>query len=684
MNISLNWLTDMLDLDPVGGLPAAEELGRLFTRIGLNCEGISATDTDVVFDLEVTSNRPDLLGHLGVARELAAATGAGFRPPEVPELPTSGSVSDWTRVDVECPELCPRYTARVIHGVRVGPSPSWLVERLEAVGLRSVNNVVDVTNYVLMEYAQPLHSFDYDKLAEGRIVVRRGRDGETLVSIDGTECRLRGDMCVIADARRPVAVAGIMGGLNTEVGAETTTVLLEAAQFDPLTTRRTSRALGILSQSNYRFERGVDPVGLDTASRRACGLILDVAGGQLAAGVCDVWARPFTAPEVAMRPERCGALLGLDVPAERQAELLDRLDLAPRRDEGRIVCTIPPHRSDLRREVDLIEEVARLVGYDEIPAAREVCHEVAPTARTERVRGVVARTLAAAGFDEAVTFSFVDATEAELFAHDRHVRVDPTVRRTNNVLRPTLLPSLLTACKTNQDAGNEHVRLYELAAVFPPGGTGTGAGSSQAALPDERTDVGLVTTGSLRSLRGAVEALLEAVTPSSSLDVRPGEVPGLDAAEGAPRRAELLLDGAAVGVMGLASPEVLDYYGLTRPVACASVSLEALCDAAELTRTYTPLPRYPAVHRDLSVVVDEGTTWQQLASAIASADQPLRVGVDYVTEYRGEPVPAGRKSVTVRLSYRSDEGTLRSEQVDEQVGEVTRALGERLSAELRA
>ncbi|MBS3734839.1 MAG: phenylalanine--tRNA ligase subunit beta [Phycisphaerae bacterium] len=674
MNISLNWLTDLLDLGPVGGVPPADQLGEFFTRIGLNCEGITKTDADVVFDLEVTSNRPDLLGHLGVARELAAATGATFTPAAIPELPTTGRIEEFTRVDVECPKLCPRYTARVIRGVTVKPSPSWLVERLEAVGLRSVNNVVDVTNYVLMEYSQPLHSFDCDKLADGRIVVRRGRDGETLTSIDETECRLTGDMCIIADAERPVAIAGVMGGLSTEVTGETTNVLIESAQFDPLTTRRTSRALGILSESNYRFERGVDPVAVETASRRACQLILDVAGGDLAGGLCDVWAEPFAAPEVILRPARCSALLGLDVPAERQAELLGRLDLSPRSDDGRIVCSIPPHRADLRREADLIEEVARLVGYDDIPVASGVRHAVPAAGRTQHVRRIVARTLAAAGFDEAVTFSFVDADEAVLFGFDAHVRVDPTVRRTNNVLRPTLLPSLLSACKTNQNAGNEDLRLYELAAVFPP----HSGGLDEAGLPDERTDVALVTTGTLRSLRGAVEVLVEAVAPSARLEVRPTEITGLAAG------GEVLLDGAPVGIIGRASGAVLDYYGLVQPVTCATVALGPLMRAAELIRTYQPLPSYPAVERDLSLVVDESVTWQELSAAITAVEQPLRVGLDYVTAYRGKPIAAGRKSVTVRLSYRSDESTLRGEQVDEQVAAVTDALSKTLSAELRA
>jgi len=267
--------------------------------------------------LDVTSNRPDWLGHLGVARELAAVTGATLRRPKIGALPTAGVAGELTTVAVESPDLCPRYIARVIRGVKVGPSPAWLVEHLAAVGMRSVNNVVDVTNFVLMEYSQPLHSFDYDKLAEHRIVVRRAQDGEILQAIDGSKCELNHEMLMIADAARPVAVAGVMGGLNTEVTQGTTNILLESAQFDPMSVRKTSRRLQLMSDSNYRFERGVDPMGVDEASLRACQLIVELAGGQVAAGAVDVWAKPAGPWQLALRPERTTRLLGLEIPAAR-------------------------------------------------------------------------------------------------------------------------------------------------------------------------------------------------------------------------------------------------------------------------------------------------------------------------------------------------------------------------------
>jgi phenylalanyl-tRNA synthetase beta chain len=664
MLISLNWLSDYVDVN----LPAAE-LGELFTNIGLNCDGIEEKGDDIVFDLEVTSNRPDLLGHLGVARELATATGQKYRPPKV-DLPAGkGAATDFTRVEVLCPDLCPRYTARVIRNVNVGPSPQWMVDSLAAVGMRSVNNVVDITNFVLMEYSQPLHSFDYDKLAENRIVVRRAKKGETLVSIDETTCELNDSMCVIADAQKPVAIAGVMGALNTEVSAATTNVLLESAQFDPLTTRRTSRALGILSESNYRFERGVDPVMLDEASARAAALICELTGGELADGVVDVWAKPYEAPSVTLRPARTNKLLGIEIPTKKQVEILERLGLSPKPDGETIVCEIPSHRADLTREADLIEEIARLNGYDKIPTLNKVSHRVMPMGQTERIRRLVMNTLAAAGYSEAVTFSFVDAEEAKLFGWDDPVYVDHRVRRTNNALRPSLLPSLLKAVKTNQDMGNADVSLFELAAVFPPGG--------KDGLPAEYIELALVSTEGQRDVRGALEAAVRRIAPAAKVSV--------ESADGFADT--ILLDGQAAGKIGTISPAraaaIHKHYGLEKNLGVATLRLDALAQRAQLTRTTRPLPKFPPIHRDLSLILDEAATWGELAAAITAVNQPLRVEETYVTTYRGKPIPKGKKSVTVALEYRSNEGTLTNEQVDRQVQDLLTALQKRLTVELR-
>ena len=483
-------------------------------------------------------------------------------------------------------------------------------------------------------------------------------------------------MLVIADASRPVAVAGIMGGLDTEVNDSTANVLIESARFDPYTIRRTSRKLRLMTESNYRFERGVDPVGVERASLRACQLLLQLAGGELAEGVVDVWAQPYEPPVVSLRPARCCALLGFDVPAARQAEILDRLGLRARMEGERIVCTIPPHRADLRREVDLIEEVARLVGYDEVPVHGRVAHAVVAEVPIERLRRAVGTALTAAGFDEAITFTFVDAAEAALFGAADPMCVDAAARRTNNALRPTIVPSLLRACKVNQDAGTSDVSLFELAAVFPPGRQG-------GVLADEHTELALVTTRGLRELRGAMESVVAATAPDVGFDVRQADVPGLAAGVAA----EVLLDGAPAGWLGCVSAEALDRYGLEAragEIAAGAMRFEALAKRYQRTRSYGPIAKFPPVRRDLSVVVDEAVTWRQLLAAVGAVDQALRVGVEYVTTYRGRPVPPDRKSVTLRLTYRSDAGTLRREEVDAQVEQIVAALKKDLAAELRS
>ena len=667
MKVSLNWLTDYVDVS----MPAGE-LGELCTRIGLPLEEVIETDTDVVLDIEITSNRPDCLGYIGIAREIAAATGAKFTPPAVGKLPTAGKVGDFAGVEVPAADLCPRYTARVVRGIKVGPSPQWLVERLETVGLRGVNNVVDVTNYVLMEYSQPLHAFDLDKLAGGKIIVRRAAGGETMISIDETQCRLDEDMLIIADAEKPVAIAGVMGGLDTEVTAATTNLLIESAEFDPLSVRRTSRKLQLMSESNYRFERGVDPVAVDASSLRACQLILELAGGTLAEGVIDVWAGPWKARKVTLRPRRTNAVLGLEVPAERQAEILERLGLSPRKQGSKLVCTVPSHRRDLTREIDLIEEIARHEGYDKIPVGSTVTHAVARPGPAQHLRRQVSSALTAGGFDEAQTYIFVDAAEAELFGFAGMVAVDPLVRKTNNALQPTLLPSLLRACKANHDAGNGEVSLFEIAAVFQPGKAGQ--------LPREHVELALLTTGELQDLRGVLEAVMEAVDPAGELVVADAQCAGF----GGGAAAEIHIDGERVGVMGCVGEEVLDYYGLERPVSAATVRFEALLGRAGRPRRYQPLEKFPPVRPDLSLIVDEQVTWRQMREAIEAVDQPTCRDVQYVGTYRGKPIPAGKKSLTVTLTYRKPDGTLRSEEVDEQINHVVSALKKKLSAQLRA
>jgi len=400
-------------------------------------------------------------------------------------------------------------------------------------------------------------------------------------------------------------------------------------------------------------------------------LIIQLGGGKLAEGVADVWAKPFVAPRVKLRPARCNAILGLTVPVERQATILASLGLSPRVEGELIVCTIPPHRPDLTREIDLIEEVARLHGYDKVPLAHEVRHAVQSEPPARSMRREIGEILTACGYDEAVMPTFIDAAEEALFGQQRPVRVRETVRRSDNALRSSLLPSLLRACKTNQDAGNGDVSLFEVAAVFPPGEAG--------GLPEEFVQIGMATNDDLRDLQGAVEALVERLAQQAKLSLLEQPVAGL----AQDVSAVLLLNDRPAGVIGCVDSKAMDYYGLEKPVNVATLRFDMLLELAGQTRRYQPLPKFPAVSRDLSLIVDEDVTWKQLQQAVATVEQPLLAGLNYVTTYRGAPVPAGRKSVTVTLTYRSDQGTLRSEQVDQQVEHVVEAMRRKFSADLR-
>jgi phenylalanyl-tRNA synthetase beta chain len=335
-------------------------------------------DDDVVIDIEITSNRGDCLGYIGVARELAAATGKELIIPKIELDESDKDVTEFAGVQIDEPDLCGRYTARIIEGIKVGPSPEWLRKRLEAVGQRSVNNVVDATNYAMMETGQPPHAFDYDKVAQGRIIVRKARAGERIVSIDGTQCDLNTDMLVIADPNGPVAVAGVMGGLDTEVSEKTVAILLEDAHFDPVSVRTTSRKLGLPSEASFRFERTVDIEMIDWASRRTAQLMIQVGGGKVAKGVVDVYPGKPEQKKVTLRLSRLNKLLGIEIPSEKAMGILSALSFEPKVENDLITCTVPSWRNDVYREVDLIEEIARVHGYGKVPTERKIRIEVVP------------------------------------------------------------------------------------------------------------------------------------------------------------------------------------------------------------------------------------------------------------------------------------------------------------------
>jgi phenylalanyl-tRNA synthetase beta chain len=670
MKISLNWLADYLP-----GPLTAEAAADALTNGGLPVEVIEHHGDDTVIDVEVTSNRGDCLSHVGVARELAALLNREFRDVQPAATESADPASSVTSVRIEAPDLCPHYTARVIRGVRIGPSPDWMARRLEAVGLRPINNVVDVTNYVMFELGQPLHAFDFDRLAGRRIVVRRAATGERLVTIDGKEAALDPDMLAIADAERAVALAGVMGGRDSEVSDGTTNLLLESARFDPLTVRKTARAI-VRSESSYRFERGIDPLLPERASRRAAQLILQVAGGELLAGVVEAGSPGWQPKALSLRLAKLKQVLGIELPADQVVDALRRLQLAPELKGDRIECSIPSYRLDLNIEVDLVEEVARVVGYDKVSVRDEIAIRVTPPEPSAAAIEDVRATLVAAGYFEALTFSFVSDLLADDFVPPDASKADPlpraaaTVRKADARLRPSILPGLLEAVRRNETLGTPGARLFEIGSTF---------WNDAAGKVIERRRVGLIGSDDVREVRGVVESLLARLDRNRPVQVVPENRPGF--AKGAAGRIEW--GGQVVGYLGKIDKAVADRLSLRDRPAAAELDLEPLLAGAQLVPQLKPLPRFPAVERDLSFVLPESVRYDALESVVQKANPRWMEALRYVTTYRGKPLEKGTKSVTIALVFRSPTETLTSEQVEASVAGVVEAAGRELGATLR-
>ena len=671
MKISLEWLAQYLPA-PSGPIDASAAADAL-TAGGLNVESITPLGDDTILDVEVTSNRGDCLCHIGVARELAALLKREFREvtPVISESPTAAA--SVAAVQIDALDLCPHYTARILRGVKVRPSPPWMARRLEAVGLRPINNIVDITNYVMFEMGQPLHTFNLERLEGARIIVRRARKDEKLLSLDGKERTLTPEMLVIADANRAVALAGVMGGKDSEIGFETSQVFLESARFDPLCVRRTTRALGMeKTDSSYRFERGIDPTLPDRASRRAAQLILEIAGGELLAGCLEAGSAAVPTKTVKLRWSKLRQVLGIDVGQSEAVDVLRRLQFQPQKTGDGLEVTVPSWRADVSIEADLVEEIARSIGYDRIPTRQEISIHLASVEPAARARERIRETLVGAGYFESVTVSFVSDLLAGDFVPPQSAglpRADPTVRKDNARLRPSLLPGLLESVQRNENVGNPSPRLFETGSVFWNDKTG--------GIVESRR-LGIVGGGDVREVRGVVEDLLARLDADKSIAVTPEACPGF--AAGGCGRVEWA--GKPIGYLGKISRSIAEKLSLHQPPA-AELDLSALIAGLQLVGQLKSLPKYPAMRRDLSLVVSETTPYEKLERLIHTLELSNLESLQYVTTYRGKPLEKGTKSVTVELAFRSEEGTLTSQQVDELVQRVAAAAKEQLAASLR-
>jgi phenylalanyl-tRNA synthetase beta chain len=658
MKVPIAWLREYVDAPP-----SPQELAKLLVMAGVGVESIEGD----VLDLEITANRADLLSMLGVARETGVNLRKPVKVPAIKYIDGGDEVAKAFSVQVVDPKLCPRYTARAVLGVKVGPSPSWMLQRLEAAGIRSINNVVDITNYVLLESGQPLHAFDARLVRGKKIVVRPANPGEKIVAIDGKEYGLTKDTLVIADAERAVAIAGVMGGKDSEISNATVDVLIESAQFDPVSIRRTARRLGLSSDSSYRFERGVDHDTVDWASRRAVQLLFELAGGKPMKDVIDVSVARASRPVAKVRPARVSQVLGMSVSPGRVREILAGLGAQVTGSDESLEVTSPVGRRDLKIEVDYIEEVARIEGYDKIPCDTSFGLRVAVDNVEDLVREALRDALVGMGAYEALTWSFAEAntpnrvpfwtTGAPIPLRDPQGNVDRT-------LRESLAPRLLEVLQTNESYKEPLRPVFEIAHLYRRDGKAYG----------EKNVLAIAAPGDPLGVKGLLETTLARLGIAAEL--APASLPFLEAGTAA----EVKIGGAVAGYLGQSTPALS---GVRSTASVAEVDVEAIVKAATLTRPYKDFNRQPPVDRDLAVVLADAVTWKQVETAVRSAAPPTLESLRFVSEYKGKGIDPGHKSWAFSMVFRGADRTLTGPEVDQSVQTILKALENSLKARLR-
>lgn len=672
MLVSWKWLSRYVDL------PAdREEVEQRLSLSGLNHEGTEAIDDDFCIDLEVTSNRGDCLGHIGVAREISVLYETPLKRPKPNPPVSSTKVDSALSVENQFIDACPRYTARVIQGVKIGPSPAWIVEALESIGIGIVNNVVDVTNYVMMECGQPLHAFDYAKVGGQKIIIRPAHQGETITAIDHREYALDNEMCVIADAKNASAVAGVMGGADSEVDEGATDIVIEAADFTPLSVRRTARKLKLHSPSSYRFERRVDPIGIEWASRRACELICEIAGGQVAEGIID------TAPDIpprepiVLRLSQLERILGIKVPEKTVERILIELGCTSGTKSGSYVP--PTWRHDLTREADLIEEVARIHGYDKIPEDAPI--PVVPSSKRhfdtamDRIRTV----MTTAGLSEAMTPSVVTKNLDEAlspWSNRPALTTQTAMLKGSKRLRRTLMPSLLQARANNWASASISANLFEIAHIYLPGKT-------QEDLPEELYTLGIVTGEDYFVSKGIIEKLLSGLGVAGDLDVEVVESDGFVPGKLVRLFVDLGDEKVEVGFLGVVDPKTLKQWKLPGEVCVAELALPQLLELSSLVPQQKLVSQFPSVARDLNFIVAESVRWNEIESTVRAAVGESLAGVSYRETYRDEKRDgADRKRVLLSVELQKSDATLSGDEADEMIQRVIGACKKKHSAEL--
>ena len=672
MRISTHWLSEYV------ALPA--NLDDALLMAGLNVESREGEN----LELEITSNRGDWLSALGIAREIGAMSGARVRAPYIELVENGAPIEGRLSVEIENPADCARYVARLVEGVTIGPSPDWMQSRLTECGVRPINNVVDVSNYVMLELGQPLHCFDFDQIQGAQIVVRRAREGEKLTTLDEIERELSPEMLAICDERGPVAVAGVMGGANSEVTDSTRNVLIESAYFAPQRVRRNAFLLGLSTEASRRFERHVDPNGCKRAADRAAQLLAEIAGGAVAQGAIDRYPAPMLEPSVTMRTARANAVLGLKIAPEKQREFLERLGFKVTAGEGTLSAQIPTWRRDIEREIDLIEEVARLYGYERVPVTLHQGGSAgAGRPLSSRLRDRARSACLRCGLTEITTYSLSNEKSHQMagVSPDGAVKLRNPLSEDYTMLRTSLIPSLLDVLRRNK---GRRVRAFEIGKIYFAGGANGLADEKRVlglALSDAPARAGwqkIETPVDFYALKAIVENVLRefgAPAPVLAPLKNPALHPG--------RAASISIGGEEMGMLGEVHPQIAAAWDLTNRVYIARIDFGALVRHVSLVRKYQPFSKFPGVERDLALLVPANVPAANLTDAARCAGGELLRNVQVFDVYDGIGIPEGFKSVAISLLFRADERTLVESEIEELIAKII-AEEKRLGAEIRA
>ncbi|MCD6288085.1 MAG: phenylalanine--tRNA ligase subunit beta [Candidatus Hydrogenedentes bacterium] len=646
----------------------------------------------IVLDISLTPNRPDCACMIGMARETAALTDATLRQPVIELADDGPPVGQMTSVSIEDNDLCPRYAARVITNVSIGPSPQWMIDKLRAAGLRSINNVVDATNYVLIEMGHPLHAFDYDKLAENRIVVRRAQTGESITTIDGVDRNLDPEMLVIADANTPVALAGIMGGINSEISDTTNTVLLESAFFLPTSIRKTSKSLGIMTEASYRFERGADIELVPKALDRCAQLIAELANGTVCAGIIDAYPKPAERKTITLRPERVQKLLGCEIDPDEMVRILTKLEFVVHKTDNAFSVEVPTRRVDVSMETDLIEEIGRINGLDKLPVRSRVKRPapVLLNSRKHARRNSLRNLMTAAGFSETINYSFISTDLATRSGFpeqaEQMIPIRNPLSREQGAMRMSLLPGLLNVAGANYRRGRQDCAIFEIGRVFLP--------DPQAELPVENERIACLATGldtpqswtqtsvptDIFTLKGIIETIGEHHN-INNLTFTDTDHPAYADDTGFHIHSE---NAAISGSLGQVHPDIARRFDIDQPVFVCELDIDQLLTAEIPDRTYTKLSPFPPAYRDLAIIVDDNVPAGLINDTIRAEAGESLSDIKLFDLYKGKQIPDGKKSLAYSLTFINNERTLTDSETDTIISRILKQLAKQHGAELRA